>query len=110
MARLGSEIAGAFDKIWAVSSVAPKSNMLTGVGHLWHRGEYIAEVCYELSQTEDPLDPVSIYGNLFGISEKEVQSLFGQRLTLKLEDGEAADCFFANSAGRIVVAGNGFRL
>jgi hypothetical protein len=85
------------------------SSTLKGAGQLWHACEHLAEVRYELSQSTDPMDPVSITDKIFGVPEEKVLALLGQRLTLRLEDGEAADCFFTDSEGRIVLTVNGLR-
>ncbi len=83
-------------------------SILTGTGQLWHAGVQVAEVRYELSQSTDPSDPVSIRGRVFGIPDEQVVALFGRRVTLRSESGETADCFFADSKGGIVLTTHGW--
>jgi hypothetical protein len=53
------------------------SSTFKGVGQLWHAGEQLAQVRYELSQSKDPMDPVSITGKIFGVPEERPSHYLG---------------------------------
>jgi hypothetical protein len=84
-------------------------DILTGVGQLWHGDQFVADVRYDLRQSTDPEDPVSIRGQVFGIAEEQIRRLFGRRLTLHLNSGEAGNCFFANATGEIIFTTHGLQ-
>lgn len=74
---------------------------------LWHGEEQLGAVEYELSLSCGAEEPVTIAGKLIGLPEETILSLFGRRLTLRLEGGEEADCFLADATGRIALTVNG---
>ena len=74
---------------------------------LWHDREQLGAVEYELSLSCSADEPVTITGRLIGLPEELVLALFGHRLTLRFEGGEQADCFLADSTGRIALTVNG---
>lgn len=84
-------------------------NILAGAGQLWHGEQMLAEVQYELRQSTDPGDSVSIRGRVFGVTEEQTRALFGRRLTLRLKGGEAGNCFFADATGEIIFTVHGLR-
>jgi hypothetical protein len=53
------------------------------------------------------MDPVSITDRLIGLPQEQALALFGLRLILLFEDGQRADCFLADSKGRIALTANG---
>jgi len=50
---------------------------LTGAGQLWHGDQLLADVRYELSQSTDPEDPISIRGRAFGVPEEQIRTPYG---------------------------------
>lgn len=74
---------------------------------LWHDGEQVGAVGYELHLSCNADEPVTITGQLIGLPEEQIVSLFGQRLTMRFEGGEEADCFLADATGRIALTVNG---
>jgi hypothetical protein len=74
---------------------------------LWHDREQLGAVEYELSLSCSADEPVTITGRLIGLPEDLALSLFGQRLTMRFEGGEEADCFLADATGRIALTVNG---
>lgn len=82
-------------------------SFLRGTCLLWHGHRQLATVAYELAQTGGAMDPVSITGRLNGLLQEQALALFGLRLTLVFEDGQRADCFLADSTGRIALSANG---
>jgi len=87
----------------------PECKTLRGAGQLWHGDELVAEVEYELRQSADPQDPVSIRGRVFDFTEEQIRALYGRRLTLRLKSGEAGSCFFADATGEIIFTAHGLR-
>ena len=83
------------------------SDILSGVGQLWHGDQLVADVRYELRQSTDADDPVSIRGCVFDIPEDQIRRLFGRRLTLRLDSGETGNCFFASATGEIIFTAHG---
>ena len=74
---------------------------------LWHDREQLGAVEYELDLSCSADEPVTITGQLIGLPGQKLVSLFGQRLTLRFEGGEEADCFLADATGRIALTVNG---
>ena len=86
-----------------------EGSFLAGAGQLWHGDELVAGITYELRQSTDPSDSVTIRGRVFGLSEDQIRALFGKRLTLCLTNGESGDCFLADVAGSIILTAHGLR-
>lgn len=74
---------------------------------LWHEREELGAVEYELNLSCSADEPVTITGQLIGLPEERILSQFGQRLTLRFEGAEEADCFLANATGRIALTVHG---
>ena len=84
-----------------------RGSVLRGTCLVWHDHQHLATVACELAQTGSAMDPVSITGRLIGLPQEQALALFGLRLTLVFEDGQRADCFLADSTGRIALSANG---
>ena len=74
---------------------------------VWHDHQQLATVAYELAQTGSVW--ICEYHRQidWAAPKKRPLALFGLRLTLVFEDGQRADCFLADSTGRIALSGNG---
>jgi hypothetical protein len=83
-------------------------NILRGAGQLWYGEQLLADVQYELRQSTDPKDPISIRGRVSNVPEDRIRALFGKRLTLCMQGGETGTCFFADASGEIILTVHGF--